>query len=99
MLTVFIRSACVGIAAVAFAAIGGTFIGIAIAMVIASRNPSPPRAPEVGWEFHWDLVATLHNHPGLARDLKLAALLVFVIGFTIGWRAFSGAKAERGPTR
>ena len=93
--TIILRSTCVGIAAVALAAAGGTFIAMAIAAVIANRNPSPPGSPEVGW----GVVVNLHDYPRLTLGLELAACLVFVIGFTIGWRTFSGAKAQRGPTR
>ena len=95
MLTVFIRSVCVGIAAVALAAAGGVFIGMAIAVVIANRNPSPPGSREVGW----DLVVNLHDYPRLTLGLELGACVAFLIGFTIGWRTFSAAKAERGPTQ
>jgi len=95
MLTIFIRSVCVGIAAIAFVAIGGAFIGIVIAMAIAMLRPSPAGAPEVGW----DLVVMIQDHPGLATGLMLAALLSFIIGFAIGWRYFSRAKVEGGAER
>jgi hypothetical protein len=88
MLTLLIRSVCVGIAAIGIAAIGGAFIGWT--MAVAMLKPSPPGSPEVGW----DLVVMLHDHPGLATDLLLGASIVFVVGFVIGWRYFSGAKAE-----
>ncbi|HXX45408.1 MAG TPA: hypothetical protein VEJ38_11815 [Candidatus Acidoferrales bacterium] len=95
MLTLVIRSVCVGIAAIAIAAIGGAFIGGAVAIAIAMLKPSPANAPEVGW----DLVVMLKDHPGLTTGLKLAALLAFIIGFVFGWRYFSRAQVAGGAER
>ena len=95
MLTLLIRSVCVGIAAIVFAAVGGAFIGWAVAIAIAMLKPSPANSPEVGW----DLVTMMHEHPGLATDLMLAALVVFIFGFVFGWRYFSRAEAARGAER
>jgi len=81
MLTLVIRSVCVGIAA--------------IVMAVAMLRPSPAGAPEVGW----DLVVNLHDHPGLTIGIMLAALLVFMIGFVIGWRYFSRAEGSSGAER
>jgi hypothetical protein len=69
-------------AAIVVAAVGGIFIGMAIAISIVLLKPSPQEPPEVGW----DLVTTWHNLPAI---WILVPLAVFVIGFLLGFRYFS----------
>jgi hypothetical protein len=77
-----LRSACVGVAGVVIAAVGGLFVG---GFIAALRTPPSPDG-EVGWSF----VVTPHDYPVLSVVLPL---LAFAIGFAIGFRYFSRAAA------
>ena len=89
MLTVIMRSICAGIAAL-FLAFGlGIFVGLPIASYFLSRS-SPPGSSG-GAQVGWDLVTMAHNSP---IGAVLIPLLVFAIGFYLGFRHFSRSLAK-----
>jgi uncharacterized membrane protein len=87
MLTVILRSVCCGIAALVMAAFSGTFIALWVGSYFAAKNVRPG-----GGEVGWDLVSLYHN---TASSWLLLPLLVFAIGFFIGFRHFSKSLATK----
>jgi hypothetical protein len=80
---VFLRSLCTGIAALIASVFLGLFIGLPIAAYYLSKKfPPTPGGGEVGW----DLVTMAHN---TSPDFLLLPLLIFAIGFALGFRHFS----------
>jgi hypothetical protein len=84
MLTVVLRSACVGIATLVAAA----FVGLPIASYFLTKNTTQNGDSAVGW----DLVTMAHNLPPSAI---LLPLLVFAVGFFFGFRYFSKSLARK----
>jgi hypothetical protein len=80
---VFLRSVCVGIAALFASALLGLFIGLPVAAYFLSKKfPPPPGGGAVGW----DLVTLAHN---TSPDFLLLPLFIFAAGFAWGFRHFS----------
>lgn len=84
MLTVILRSACVGIAALVAAA----FVGLPITAYFLTKNATNNGDAAVGW----DLVTLAHN---LSPSAILLPLLVFTVGFFFGFRYFSKSLARK----
>lgn len=78
MVTVIIRSACVGIAAVVVSFV----VGLPLVAYLASRGVQSNEGAEVGWDF----VVSAHDWP---VTFTLTPVAVFAIGFFIGFRYFS----------
>ncbi len=85
MSTVVLRRVCVGIAALALAAIFGAFVVLPVALYFISKSVAPNGEGEVGW----DLVSMAHNQPGALKLIALVALLIFAAGSYFGFRRFS----------
>jgi hypothetical protein len=88
MLTVILRSTCVGIATVVAATFLSFFVVLPITLYFFSKNA----APEGGGEIGWDVVSLAHN---TAPSWLLLPLLVFAIGFFFGFRYFSKSLARK----
>lgn len=87
MLTVILRSACVGIATVVAATFLSFFV-VLLTLYFLSKNA----APEGGGEVGWDLVSMAHN---TSPSWLLLPLLVFAIGFFFGFGYFSKSLARK----
>lgn len=88
MLAVIVRSMCVGIATTVAVCYIATFGWLAIALhSVAKHAPA-----EGGGEIGWDLVSLSHNAP---PAVLLFPVLVFAIGFLIGFRYFSKSLPRR----
>jgi hypothetical protein len=80
MIVVILRSTLFGIASVAAAIVFAAPIGVIVAM--AYQRTQGFGIGEVGW----DLVTFAHNYPTLS---VLLPVVVFTIGFSLGYRHFS----------
>jgi ABC-type proline/glycine betaine transport system permease subunit len=80
-----LRSACVGIAALAIAALVIGFVGFSLAVM---ATPSQDTGNEVGW----DVLALIK---GLPPWVWLFPVAIFAIGFGIGYRYFSKRDAKQ----
>lgn len=89
MFVVIIRSICAGVAAVFLACGLCIFVGLPIASYFLSG--SAPPGPGDGMDVGWDLVTMAHNSPASA---VLIPLLIFAIGFFLGFRYFSRSLAK-----
>ena len=87
MTIVILRSIGVGIAFVVGAIAIGVFIGLPLALHFLSRN-----APSGSAEIGWDLVAVYHDSP---LRVILPPLVIFVVGFMVGFRHFSHSLAHK----
>lgn len=88
MLTVILRSACCGIAAVVVGMFLGTFAALFVVSYFASKSVAAAGDGEVGW----DLVSMAHN---MSSGWMLLPLLFFAVGFLIGFRHFSKSLATK----
>jgi hypothetical protein len=89
MVRLILRSACVGVAAVAVAGFVGGFIALSLA---AMSTPSQSGEQEVGW----DLITSWHQAPLWVWLIPLAA---FAIGFFIGYLYFSKREARQAASK
>jgi hypothetical protein len=87
MFTVILRSVCCGIAALVAAVFLSGFVVLFVGSYFAWKN-----APPGGGEFGWDVVSLAHDTPS---SWLLLPLLVFAIGFFIGFRHFSKSSATK----
>ena len=86
---VIIRSVCAGIAAVFMAAGLCIFVGLPIATYFVSRNVPSGRDAEVGW----DIVSIAHNY---GVNAMWPPLLIFALGFFLGFRYFHRSRGTSG---
>ena len=84
MLTILVRTICVGIASVVMAAGLAVLVGISFEIYSHWKSVPSGQEPEVGW----DLLMMAHNYP-YTRAWVFLALFVFVAGSFVGFRHFS----------
>ena len=86
MNTAILRSVCVGVALAAGATVLAAFVGIAVSIYwIADNSPPTPPGVEVGY----DLVTMVRNWGISWTTVFVFAVVVFSIGFLVGFRYFS----------
>jgi hypothetical protein len=81
MFIVLLRSVCCGIAALVVAMFSGIFIALCVGSYFVAKNVNSG-----GGEVGWDLVSMAHN---MSSGWLLLPVLVFAVGFLIGFRHFS----------
>jgi len=86
--SVILRSFCVGIASIVGAAGVAIFVALPIKAYLVSRNSDAGDGFGVG--VSWNLADLAHSRP-----VVFGALLVFVIGFSLGFRHFSRSSPSR----
>jgi hypothetical protein len=88
MLTLILRSVCVGIATVVAAILLGVFVGLPVATMVLANSNGPSGSGEIGW----DLVSIAQNYRATSI---LSPLIVFGIGFGFAYRYFSKLPAKK----
>jgi hypothetical protein len=91
MFTVVLRSVCVGIATL----VGVTCLGLFVVLPVRLHFVSKHEARAGGAEVGWDLVTMAHNQPGTVKLIGMLALLVFAVGYYLGFRQFSKSLVRR----
>ncbi|MFZ0522668.1 MAG: hypothetical protein WAN14_18155 [Candidatus Acidiferrales bacterium] len=87
MFTVILRSVCCGIVALAAVIFLGIVALIFVGFYLALKNPHPG-----GGVVGWDVVSIFHNTFG---TILLLPLLIFAVGFLLGFRHFSKSLASK----
>jgi nucleoside permease NupC len=82
VLTVILRSVCVGVAFVVTAIFLSIFVGLPIASIFLPKDEAAQGGVSVGW----DLVSIAHNS---SATTIIVTLIVFAAGFLFGYRHFS----------